>query len=360
MTSKKERRKRKRHAEREMAVAWEALASGNPILAERASRRAIAEGRVNPRLWREHGVILWRCGLDGEGEQALRNAIALAPTYAAAFADLAELQAAHGKFAAAARLQQRVVELRPDSVVDRERWQELRARAPIEAAEPVAAPPVSMAFTERTGRFDWAAIEADLRARGCALLSGLLSPEECAHLLACWDDDDAFAFVTSTGAVETRVWRDPPPDPIPELRAEVYARALPIATTFARELGRRTDGWRSAEAGALERYAGGSGRTLRWPAPVSAFPLTLEIDLGPLTGDAGFVVLDVRSGRREHARELRTHLGDGVFACAAERPVLIGGVPARQPVQLGWQVRDDGHRVISVVVLPGREAHLQS
>jgi hypothetical protein len=365
MTSKKERHKRRRHAERELAAAWAALDAGNPVLAERASRRALEAGFVNPRIWREHGLILLRCGKDAEGEEALRRAIALAPSYADAFADLARLQAARGKPAAAARLQQRVVELRPDSIEDRALWEEWRAHAPIGAE--TAAPPRAAApfeFTARTARQEWGDVQAAILAHGAARLAGLAEPRERAALLALFEDDARFEFVDRCDAAterwEARMLRLPLPEPLGALRAELYARAVGIAAELGRELG-----WREAfaerfterpgarSAVALVRYPPHGGRTPHGRA-ARGFPLALEIDLGPGGETSALLLEDVRPGRRARVHRFSTAAGDGVLFCTRERRVSIAGVAARQPVRAGRAV--PGGEARFVLELPFEDA----
>src|SRR5262245_56101401 len=100
MSSPKERRRARRRAEKTMDEAWQALLGGEHAFAEKLARRAIEGSEVNARLWCDLGRILWQCKSTDDAEAALRRAIALAPTYGEAFAELAALQAAHGKWVA--------------------------------------------------------------------------------------------------------------------------------------------------------------------------------------------------------------------------------------------------------------------
>ena len=100
-----------------MDEAFEAIEAERPILAEKLSRRAIYAGRVNPRLWLDHGRILAVCGHADEADEAVRQAIALAPRFGEAFAELARMQAGKGKLSQALRLQRRAVELQTEDPV---------------------------------------------------------------------------------------------------------------------------------------------------------------------------------------------------------------------------------------------------
>ena len=113
-----------------MDDAWEAVLKDDLTAAEKYSRRAVDAGHVNPRLWLDHGRILARCQLADEAGEAFRQAIALAPSFGEAFAQLAQLQAAEGKFVQAERLQARAVELEPTNAEARERLAGYRALLP--------------------------------------------------------------------------------------------------------------------------------------------------------------------------------------------------------------------------------------
>ena len=51
---------------------------------------------------------------------------------------------------------------------------------------------VSPDIAARVDAIDWTQATADLDAQGCAVLKGLLSPDECAALAALYPDDSAF------------------------------------------------------------------------------------------------------------------------------------------------------------------------
>ena len=90
----------------------------------------------------------------------------------------------------------------------------------------------------RVDAIDWAQATADLDAQGCAVLKGLLSPEECAALAALYPDDKNFRSRIvmgrhGFGRGEYKYFAYPLPDLIAELRPALYARlaASPIAGT---------------------------------------------------------------------------------------------------------------------------------
>ena len=91
----------------------------------------------------------------------------------------------------------------------------------------------------RVDAIDWAQATADLDAQGCAVLKGLLSPEECAALAALYPDDKHFRSKIvmgrhGFGRGEYKYFAYPLPDLIAELRPGTLRAALipsPIAGT---------------------------------------------------------------------------------------------------------------------------------
>lgn len=338
-----------------MDEAWEAVLAGNLKLAEKLARRAIDGSEMNPRLWLDLGRILLRCAARDDAEEALRRAIAIAPTMGEAFAELAALQAAAGKWPAAERLQRRAVELLPRDVAARGKldgYAAMLAGPATAAPGGAAAAAAPAAFTDRTGRYDWDAVAAALREVGLCRLPGLLSPAECDSLCALWDadcfehrvriDDDA------RGRVEYRFFQLPLPAVVDAVRAEVYARLAPVADAWQAALDRSAR-FPAALADFLEQCrAAGQQRTtpilLRyahggWNAPHRdvagrvTFPFQLAVTL---RGQGGALQLvDQGPGRRARRRALETVAGDGALFCTQERLVEVGGVVAAQPVQHG-------------------------
>lgn len=343
-----------------MSEAWDAVLRGDHVLAQKLSHRAIDLGKVNPRLWLDHGRVLLRCGVPEEAGEAVRRAIALAPTFGEAFVELARLQASAGKIVQAERLQTRAVELSPQDAEVRRALETYRALLPAsgetEAFEVGSLP----AWTERTERYDWRAVAADLRAQGMARLSGLVSAEECDATIALWDDIDRFEHEVSydseaDGRVEYRFFASPLPELTAALRTEVYARAAVIANEWSEELGRPErfpavlEGFvaRCREAGQyrstpiLLRYeAGGFNAPHSDIAGAVVFPLQLAVTLGPGCSDGGggggeLVLTDRRPGKRVRQRRMPTSIGDGVLFCTRERLVDVAGVTGLQAVMHG-------------------------
>ena len=94
----------------------------------------------------------------------------------------------------------------------------------------------------RVDAIDWAQATADLDAQGCAVLKGLLSPDECAALAALYPDDKNFRSRIvmgrhGFGRGEYKYFAYP----LPDLIARIAARALCAAVRRRQSL-ERDDG----------------------------------------------------------------------------------------------------------------------
>ncbi len=338
-----------------MDEAFAAVSGGNLALAERLSRRAIAAGQVNPRLWLDHGRILDLCGHDDEAGEAVRQAIVLAPRYAEAFAELAAMQARRAKLPAAVRLQRRAVELDPEDPRLREALASLEALLPqVEVLRDEGESP--FAFTDRTERFDWAAIDAELQQFGVAKLTGLLDVGECARLVELWEDASCFEHEVVVdgeppGGLTYRFFTRPFPEVVSAVRTEVYERLAPIANEWQERLHRAerfperlvtflahcSDQGQTRPTPILLRYAPGCGNPPhRDIAGKVVFPFQLAVTLGPsctaVEGGGELRLIDARHGKRTREKRMGTGLGDGIVFCARERLVRIAGAVGLQPV----------------------------
>lgn len=346
-----------------MDAAWEAVAAGNLVLAERISRRAVDAGHVNPRIWNDRGQILRECRQLDEAEEALRTAIALAPTYAEAFANLAALQAARGKFVQAERLQRRAVELEPDAAAEAVLRSYGAMVPPIDVDGMAAGDGEPEPFTERTNRYDWDALTAELRRFGVVRLPGLLDAAECTAIIALDEAPSRFEHEVEHdseefGRVRYRFFQPPLPELVEALRRELYGRAARIVNAWSAELGRgdrvpatlaeflahchRAGQHRSTPI--LVRYErGGGDAPHRDAAGRVVFPLQLAVTLGP-GGGGEFVLYDDRPGKKVRRRSVATQPGDGVLFCCAERLVEVGGAVGLQPVRHGVAAGRDAVR----------------
>lgn len=340
MTSKKEQRRSRRRAEKTMELAWSELHAGRPERAERESARAIEMGRVNPRLWWDRGRILELCGDAAGAEAAYRAAISLAPTYAAAFASLAGLQARAGKMDAAERLQRRAVELDPTDEA-RALLQSYSVELGDDEPEPVAVVEAPV-WTELTERFDWEEVADEMLRRGLAVLPDLLPAASCRELAARWDVDRDLGSARPCDDELALCVRCPVAEPAPALVAslgrEIYARAAIVANRWQELFGRAAlpstldaarpaaPEWIHYPPGGFEAPGGGECGTR------DGFPLRLHV---VVAGAQTFHLVDRRPGKKRHASDRELRAGDAVLFGRRERPVRVGGLPGLQPVTFG-------------------------
>ncbi|MFL6792398.1 MAG: 2OG-Fe(II) oxygenase, partial [Bradyrhizobium sp.] len=103
-----------------------------------------------------------------------------------------------------------------------------------------AAPPADVAA--RVDAIDWTQATADLDAEGCAVLKGLLLPDECRALATLYPDDKNFRSRIvmgrhGFGRGEYKYFSYPLPDLIAELRPKLYARLCGIANRWNETMG---------------------------------------------------------------------------------------------------------------------------
>ncbi len=89
----------------------------------------------------------------------------------------------------------------------------------------------------RVAAIEWPEVEADLDARGAAMIKGLLSPVECLELSSLYQRDDIFrARIVMArhgfGRGEYRYFDYPLPPLIGALRESLYARLAPVANRW--------------------------------------------------------------------------------------------------------------------------------
>jgi len=97
-------------------------------------------------------------------------------------------------------------------------------------------------IADRVDGLDWTQATADLDAQGCAVLKGLLSPEECAAITALYPDDTNFRSRIvmgrhGFGRGEYKYFAYPLPDPIAALRPLLYARLCGVANRWNETMG---------------------------------------------------------------------------------------------------------------------------
>src|SRR5919106_4294789 len=103
-----------------------------------------------------------------------------------------------------------------------------------------AAPSVRVA--ERATGLDWRRIAGDLDAHGCAVLSALLSADECAALAATYDADARFRSRVvmarhGFGRGEYKYFAHPLPELVASLRATLYPQLARVANRWNEAIG---------------------------------------------------------------------------------------------------------------------------
>jgi hypothetical protein len=97
-------------------------------------------------------------------------------------------------------------------------------------------------IASRVDALDWTQAAADLDAQDCAVLKGLLSPEECAAITALYPDDTNFRSRIVMGRPgfgrgEYKYFAYPLPDLIAQLRPLLYARLCAVANRWNETMG---------------------------------------------------------------------------------------------------------------------------
>jgi hypothetical protein len=199
-------------------------------------------------------------------------------------------------------------------------------------------------ITARIAAMDWNQVGIDLDAQGCALLSGLLSADECGALAALYDDDARFRsrIVMSRhgfGRGEYKYFAYPLPEPIASLRPALYPplrqianrwnEAMDIGTCYpdnhAAFLKRCHDAGQTRPTPLLLRYKAGDYNCLHQDLyGEHVFPLQVAILLSEPDRDftgGEFVLTEQRPRMQSRAEVVPLRQGDAVAFAVHHRPV---------------------------------------
>jgi uncharacterized protein len=226
---------------------------------------------------------------------------------------------------------------------------------------------VSSHFASRVDTIDWAQATADLDAQGCAVLKGLLSPDECRSLAALYPDDAHFRSKVvmgrhGFGRGEYKYFSYPLPDLIAELRPALYARLAAVANRWNQTMGIDTGYPPTHEAFLKRCHAAGQTR----PTPLllqygegdynclhqdlygeHVFPIQLAILLSePNTDFTGgeFVMTEQRPRMQTRPMIVPLRQGDGVVFAVHNRPVQGTRGTYRVNLRHGVSRIRSGHR----------------
>ena len=97
-------------------------------------------------------------------------------------------------------------------------------------------------LTGRVTARDWQRVSNDLDAQGCAMIEGLLTPEECAAIAGLYQGDDMFRSRVVMGSHgfgrgEYKYFSYPLPDIVTGLRTSFYPHLVPIANRWNQAMG---------------------------------------------------------------------------------------------------------------------------
>jgi len=198
-------------------------------------------------------------------------------------------------------------------------------------------------IAERLAALDWPALEASLWERGFARAPRLLTPAECAALIALYPEDARFRKTVDMerhrfGVGSYRYFGDPLPALVRSLRVHAYRRLAPIANAMERALGRAARF--PAGLGALRALCRRHGQPLPTPLLLRyeaggynclhrdlygplVFPVQLACFLSRPGRDyqgGAFLLVEQRPRSQSVGEALLPDQGDGVFFATAERP----------------------------------------
>ena len=112
----------------------------------------------------------------------------------------------------------------------------------VQAAKKSAAVP---SIAQRIEALDWNEVAQTLKERGCAITAPILSPEECASLVAIYNDASRFRSHVIMeryrfGIGDYKYFAHPLPEMVTELRSSAYPHLAEIANHWAQALGEST------------------------------------------------------------------------------------------------------------------------
>jgi hypothetical protein len=196
----------------------------------------------------------------------------------------------------------------------------------------------------RVDAIDWAQATSDLDAQGCAVLKGLLSPEECAALAALYPNDKNFRSRIvmgrhGFGRGEYKYFAAPLPEPVATLRTSLYPRLAEIANRWNEAMGiavrypaehaaflaRCHEAGQTRPTPLLLRYGPGDYNCLHQDLyGEHVFPLQVAFLLSrpgeDFTGGE-FVLTEQRPRMQSRAEVVALQAGEGVIFPVHHRPV---------------------------------------
>jgi uncharacterized protein len=219
----------------------------------------------------------------------------------------------------------------------------------------------------RVDAIDWALATSELDTQGCAVLKGLLTPDECAALAAMYPDDSHFRSRIvmgrhGFGRGEYKYFSYPLPDLVAELRPVLYQRLIGIANRWNEAMGidirypashaaflkRCHEAGQTRPTPLLLQYVAGDFNCLHQDLyGEHVFPLQVAILLSKPGSDfAGgeFVLTEQRPRMQSRAEVVPLTQGDAVAFAVHHRPVQGTRGTYRVNMRHGVSRLRSGHR----------------
>ncbi len=222
-------------------------------------------------------------------------------------------------------------------------------------------------LTDRIAGCDWPALEPALDAEGYATLPPLLTPAECAELIARYDEADRFRSRIDMarhrfGVGEYKYFANPLPPLVQELRSQIYPRLVPTANRWQERLGveqrypvelvafldRCHDAGQSKPTPLQLRYEAGGYNCLHQDIyGAVAFPLQVVFMLTQRENYRGgeFLLVEQRPRAQSRGQVIALEQGEGLIFTTRERPLVGSRGYYRANVRHGVSRIAEGVRV---------------
>ena len=224
-----------------------------------------------------------------------------------------------------------------------------------------------MATPDRLCGVDWRRLSGSLDTHGCAVISDVLSPAECAGLANSYDDDALFRSRVvmkkhGFGSGEYKYFAQPLPPIVRELRAALYAPLAAIANRWNAAMGIDVSYPDTLDAFLARCHAAGQTR----PTPLllryqtgdynclhqdvygeHVFPLQVAFLLSQPGRDftgGEFVLTEQRPRMQSRVEVVALEQGAGVIFPVRQRPVQGGRGTYRVNLRHGVSRLRSGHR----------------
>jgi hypothetical protein len=200
-------------------------------------------------------------------------------------------------------------------------------------------------FRQRVDALDWAAAEESLSSRGYAVTAPLLTAEECAELVALYEDEERFRshIVMERfrfGVGDYKYFENPLPQVVESLRTAAYSHLAKVANRWAEEFGEATAKyppelaaflWECHKAGQkkptplmLQYEAGGYNCLHQDLYGDVSFPLQMVLLLGQAGRDwegGEFILVEQQPRAQSKAEVVQANQGQAILFTTRYRPV---------------------------------------